>query len=52
VRLTCFKSAGADLRTITAPMMLTTGGKLAIDLDYVKVAEGTGASSCPVAAGM
>jgi len=52
VRLPCFKSAGADLRTITAPMMLTTAGKLAIDLDFVKVTEGTGASSCPVAAGM
>ena len=52
VRLTCFNSAGADLRTITEPVVLTTAGKLAFDLDFVKVAEGPGASSCPVAAGM
>jgi beta-glucosidase len=52
VRLSCFHAAGADMRTITAPMVLTTAGKLAIDLDFVKVAEGVGASSCPVAVSM
>ena len=47
VPLSCFRSVGADMRAVTTPMMLTTSGRLAVDLFSAVVAPGAGQAQCP-----
>jgi beta-glucosidase len=47
VRLACLRAAGVNVTAITAPLELSSAGKLALRLGVVKVASGSGAPHCP-----
>ena len=47
VRLSCFKTKGADMRKISMPFLLTSTAPFGLDLGSVKLAPGEGAPVCP-----
>ncbi len=47
VPLSCFRKAGADMSAITAPLMLTSSGKLTVSLYSVQVEPASAQTSCP-----
>jgi beta-glucosidase len=47
VRLSCFRAAGADMRTIDTPLQLTSKGAFAVSIESVSLTPGVGAPICP-----
>ncbi|HEY5047626.1 MAG TPA: glycoside hydrolase family 3 N-terminal domain-containing protein [Rhizomicrobium sp.] len=49
VRLACFRGPGADMRSIEAPLQLTSRGALKLHLASVAIEPAAGAPACPAA---
>jgi beta-glucosidase len=47
VRLSCFKTKGADMSKIATPFLLTSTAPFALDIGSVKLAPGEGPPTCP-----
>lgn len=47
VRLSCLRTAGANMATISTPFELSTAGGFAVSLSSVKLAPGVGPPTCP-----
>lgn len=47
VKLSCFRNQGADVTQITAPIRITTSGRLALSISELKLAANDGDAVCP-----
>ena len=49
VRLSCFKTAGANMNAVSMPFELSSNGPLVVSIGSIKLAPGEGPPSCPAA---
>lgn len=49
IKLSCFRSGGADLSRVDAPFILTTGGRLTVEFTQVGLVANEGDAQCPTA---
>ena len=47
IKLSCFRNRGADVTQITAPIRITTSGRLALSISELKLAANDGDAVCP-----